>query len=187
MAAPEDTRYRVRLSVPRSGGWRAWGQVSGRFERLLAEQQSAAVADAHIESETRRGRDYVRVTISVAVRAPDVAHALATAWWVFRKAASDDAAGWDMAAATAEVQPEVKLCGAAEGRHARGGAELDARVPCACHAHQLLSMIRSHPRRVMTHRACSGEGWVIVRGWDTVRLSREVGPCCGDSGRGGGT
>jgi hypothetical protein len=121
MAAPEDTRYRVRLSVPRSGGWRAWGQVSGRFERRLGEQQSAAVADAHIESETRRGRDYVRVTISIAVRAPDVAHALATAWWVFRKAASDDAAGWDMAAATAEVQPEGRLCGPAEGQHTRGG------------------------------------------------------------------
>jgi hypothetical protein len=121
MAAPEDTRYRVRLSVPRSGGWRAWGQVSGRFERLLAQQQSAAVAGAHIESETRRGRDYVRVTISVAVRAPDVAHALATAWWVFRKAASDDAAGWDMAAATAEVQPEARLSGPVEGQHARGG------------------------------------------------------------------
>jgi len=33
MIAPQDgTRYSVRLSVPRNGGWRAWGAVSGDFE-----------------------------------------------------------------------------------------------------------------------------------------------------------
>jgi hypothetical protein len=42
-------RYSVRLSVPRTG-WRAWGAVSGDFERRLARQQSPAVIDAHIES-----------------------------------------------------------------------------------------------------------------------------------------
>jgi hypothetical protein len=44
MIAPQDgTRYSVRLSVPRNGGWRAWGAVSGDFERRLAEQESLAV------------------------------------------------------------------------------------------------------------------------------------------------
>lgn len=109
------------ISVPRSGGWRAWGSARGHFERRLAAQESPTVTGARIESETRRGRDYVRITISVVVSAPDVAQALAAAWWVFRKAASDDAAGWDMAAATAEVQPEARLSGPVEGQHARGG------------------------------------------------------------------
>ena len=30
----------MRLSVPRSGGWRAWGAIRGEFERRLAEQES---------------------------------------------------------------------------------------------------------------------------------------------------
>jgi hypothetical protein len=96
----------VLLTVPRTGGLRAWGKVSGDFERRLAEHQSQAVTGAHIESETRRGRDQLRLTLAVTVTAPDVAQALAAAWWVFRKAASHDA-GWDMAAATAEVRPEA--------------------------------------------------------------------------------
>ena len=95
MIAPQDgTRYSVRLSVPRNGGWRAWGAVSGDFERRLAEQESPAVIVPHIESETRRGRDYVRITVSVEVSAPDVAQALTAPWSVFRQAASDDTAGW---------------------------------------------------------------------------------------------
>jgi hypothetical protein len=60
------------------------------------------LATAEIESETRRGRDYVRVTITAAVYAADVAEALTAAWETFRRAAGDDAAGWDMAAASAE-------------------------------------------------------------------------------------
>ena len=35
------------------------------------------------------------------VVADDVAEALDLAWWVFREAAGDDLAGWDMAAASA--------------------------------------------------------------------------------------
>jgi len=31
----------VRLSVPRLGGWHAWGTIRGEFERQLAEQESA--------------------------------------------------------------------------------------------------------------------------------------------------
>ena len=60
-----------------------------------------------IESETRRGRDYVRVTITAAAVAADVAAALTAVWDAFRQAAGDDAAGWDMAAASAEIRPEA--------------------------------------------------------------------------------
>ena len=48
--------------------------------------------------------NYVRVTISMTASAPDVARALATAWWTFRKATSDDAVGWDMTSATPGVR-----------------------------------------------------------------------------------
>jgi hypothetical protein len=117
---PQGPRYRVRLGVPRRGGLRAWGAACGGFERRLAEQESAAVTGAHIESETRRGRDYLRVTIAVTVSAPDVAQALAAAWWVFRKAASDDTAGWNLTEATADVRPESELPAvpATAGHHA---------------------------------------------------------------------
>jgi hypothetical protein len=46
----EGTRYRVRLSVPRRGGWREWGPVSGSFERRLAGQESSAVIAADAET-----------------------------------------------------------------------------------------------------------------------------------------
>ncbi len=105
----EGTRYLVRLSVPRTGSVRAWGAVSGDFERRLNGQQSAAVIGPRVESEVRRGRDYVRVAISMTVSAPDVAQALVTAWRVFRRAAGDDIDGWDTASASAEVRPEVPL------------------------------------------------------------------------------
>ena len=104
--ALEDTCYLVRLSVPRAGDWRAWGTVRNEFERQLAEQESAAAA-LHIDSEVRRGRDYVRVVIVATVDAADVAEALDLAWWTFRKAAGEDLAGWDLASAAAEVQPEA--------------------------------------------------------------------------------
>jgi hypothetical protein len=60
----------------------------------------------HVEAESRRGRDYVRVTIAMTVLAPDVARALTAAWRTFRKAAGNDTEGWDMVGASAEVQPE---------------------------------------------------------------------------------
>jgi hypothetical protein len=85
-------RYRVRLSVPRAGGWRAWGTVRDEFERQLAEQESAAAA-LHMDSEIRRGRDYVRVVIVATVDAGDVAEALDLAWWAFRKAAGRTSPG----------------------------------------------------------------------------------------------
>jgi hypothetical protein len=102
-------RYTVRLSVPRIGGWHAWGAVSGEFERRLAGQASRTVTSARLESESRRGRDYVRVTVSMTVEAADVAQAMAAAWRVFRKAAGDDIAGWDMPGAAAEIRPAEPL------------------------------------------------------------------------------
>jgi len=98
-------RYQVQLAVPRIGGMRAWGSAAGDFERRLAGQQSGTVIAPRIDRETRRGRDFVRVVVVMAVDAGDVAEALDLAWWVFRKAAENDAGGWDMAGATAEVRP----------------------------------------------------------------------------------
>jgi hypothetical protein len=78
-------RYRVRLSVPRVGGQRTWGPVSGDFERRLAAQASAMVSGPHVDSLTRRGRDYLRVMIAMTVTAADPAQALTVAWRVFRR------------------------------------------------------------------------------------------------------
>jgi hypothetical protein len=108
--------YHVRLSIPRCGGWRAWLPVCARFEEDLARQESPPVISARIESEARRGKDFVRVTILVAVSAPDVAEALGVAWRVFRQAAAGDLAGWDMAGATAEVRPGEPCPARATGR-----------------------------------------------------------------------
>src|SRR5690242_10640992 len=101
-------RYLVRLSVPRAGGWCAWGTVRGEFGRQLAEQESAAIA-LHVDSEIRRGRDYIRVVVLATAGAGDVAEAPGLAWWAFRKAAGEDLAGWDLASAAAEVRPETGL------------------------------------------------------------------------------
>jgi hypothetical protein len=70
----------VRLSVPRNGGVRTWGAVSGEFDRRLGEQESSAVIAAHRVS-VQEGRDYVRVTVALTVAAPDMAEALDQAWW----------------------------------------------------------------------------------------------------------
>jgi len=99
-------RYQVQLGVPRAGGMLAWGAAAGDFGRRLAGQESFAVTAPRVDREVRRGRDFVRVVIVMAVEAGDVAEALTLAWRVFTEAAGDDAAGWDMAAASAEVRPE---------------------------------------------------------------------------------
>ena len=99
------TRYRVQVTVPRRGGWRAWGSVRGGFERALADPPDPAIASAEIASEHRRGADYVRVTVAMAVDARDVADALAIAWDAFTGAAADDLDGWDVTAAVAAVEP----------------------------------------------------------------------------------
>jgi hypothetical protein len=99
----------VRISVPRRGDRREWEASRGDFEQRLGSLESPAVIGAEIESETRRGRDFVRVTVAAAVGAADVAEALTSAWDAVRRAAGDDAAGWDMAAAVAEIRPEAQL------------------------------------------------------------------------------
>ena len=55
MASRSKTRYAVRLTVPRRGGWRAWGAVRADFERDLAGAADPAVVSAEIASELRRG------------------------------------------------------------------------------------------------------------------------------------
>jgi hypothetical protein len=100
------TRYSVRLLVPRRGSWRAWGAARASFERALADPGDPAITAAEIESEHRRGADYVRVTVAVAVAASDVADALSIAWDAFREAAGDNLVGWEVRAAAAEVRPE---------------------------------------------------------------------------------
>ena len=101
----EATYYQVRLTLPRQDGWRQWGAVRGEFGRKLAAQESPAVIGPRVDSEVRRGRDYVRVVIVMTVAAGDVAEALDSAWRAFRNAAGEDLAGWDMAATLAEVKP----------------------------------------------------------------------------------
>ena len=96
----------VRLGITWRGGWRAWAAVSGDFERNLAALASRTVITPHIDAESRRGPDYVRVTVAMTVAATDVAEALATAWRTFQRAAGGDAHGWDMTSAAAEVRPE---------------------------------------------------------------------------------
>jgi hypothetical protein len=98
-------RYQVQLGVPRAGGMLPWGAAAGDFGRRLAGQESVAVTAPRVDRQVRRGRDFVRVVIVMAVDARDVAEALTLAWRVFTEAAGDDAAGWDMAAASAEVRP----------------------------------------------------------------------------------
>jgi hypothetical protein len=106
MVQGNDTRYyQVRLTVPRKVGWWQWRTVRGEFGRKLAGQESPAVIGPDIDSELRRGRDYVRAVIVMTVASADVAEALAAAWWAFREAAGHDLAGWDTAAASAEVKP----------------------------------------------------------------------------------
>jgi len=107
----------VRLTVPRRGGWRVWGPVRADFERALAGAVDPAIASAEIASELRRGADYVRVTLALTVITTDVADALAIAWDAFCSAARDDPAGWEVAAAASEVQPEPPLTRASGHAH----------------------------------------------------------------------
>jgi hypothetical protein len=69
------------------------------------------VTGPHIAGETRRGRDYLRVTIVMTVTAVDVGQATVIAWRTFRRAAGDGMAGWDAGGASAEVLPAAGLRG----------------------------------------------------------------------------
>jgi hypothetical protein len=97
-------KYAVSIDVPRAGGWRAWNTAAERFEQRLTAQVGPPVLEAQIESETRQGLDYVRIRVTVAVQAADVAEAVGAAWGLFQDAAGE-VGGWDVAAARAEVRP----------------------------------------------------------------------------------
>jgi hypothetical protein len=86
-------RWAVRLSVARRGGWRSWLEVSGDFERGLAGLASRTVIMPHVDAETRRGRDYVRVTLAMTIVAGDVAEALDGAWGAFQQASRGSVRG----------------------------------------------------------------------------------------------
>ena len=101
-------RFRVRLEVPRTGGMRAWGAVAGAFEQRFAAQAGPVVKEARLHSETRRGRDMVRISMLITVTASDIGQAAVIAWDVFKVAAGEDAAAWDMARAFAEIRPGEK-------------------------------------------------------------------------------
>jgi hypothetical protein len=99
-------RYRVAVEVTHAGGWRAWNAVAAAFEQRLAAQASPVVHEPRLESETRRGSDVVRVRIAMTVRAADPGQAAVIAWDVFKVAVGEDAAMWDLDAASAEIRPE---------------------------------------------------------------------------------
>jgi hypothetical protein len=94
--------------VPRLGGLRAWGLAEPDFQRRLAIQDRARITDPGIEGQSRRGRDFLRVTIKMTVTAADVGQALVIAWRAFRRAAGEDLDGWDLATVSAEVWPEQR-------------------------------------------------------------------------------
>jgi hypothetical protein len=100
------TRWSVLLAVARSGGLRDWAEVRGQFERALAARGSKSVAGAGINGESRRGRDYVKVKVSMTVTAVDIADAVGIAWRAFRRASGGDLDGWDTVGAEAEVRLE---------------------------------------------------------------------------------
>jgi len=107
--------FRVSIEVPHTGGLRAWGAAAGTFERWLAAQLSPIVSEARVESETRRGRDSVRVRIAVTTRAADLGQAAVIAWDVFRTAAGEDIAAWDTGAATAMIEAAPLAAWASHG------------------------------------------------------------------------
>jgi hypothetical protein len=101
-------RFRVRLEVPRTGGMRARGAAAGAFEQRFAAQAGPVVTEARLHSETRRGRDMVRISILITVTASDIGQAAVIAWDIFKVAAGEEAAAWDMPRASAEIRPEDK-------------------------------------------------------------------------------
>jgi hypothetical protein len=102
-------RWTVRLGIARRDGWRPWLGVSGDFERRLEALASMTVITPHLEAETRRGRDYVLVTLAMMIVAGDVAEAVDSAWRVFQQASRGDVQNWDVTSASAEVLPERNL------------------------------------------------------------------------------
>ncbi len=91
--------FGVRLAIPRTGGWREWGAAAVAFGRRLEGQDSAIVTGPRVESEMRRGRDDVKVAMSVTVDASGIAQAAVVAWSIVQQAAAADVPAWDMAGA----------------------------------------------------------------------------------------
>jgi hypothetical protein len=102
-ARPELPRYKVCVEIPHVSGTRGWSAAATAFQQGLAAQASLLVTERQIEFVTRQRRDYVRV--SVMVEAAHVAEAAVITWAVLQQAAGEDAAGWDMASASAEIRP----------------------------------------------------------------------------------
>ena len=102
-ARPEVPRYNVRLEVPHISGTNEWSAAATALQQGLAEQASLLVTERQIEFVTRQRRDYVR--ISATVEAAHAAEAAVIMWAVLLQAAGEDSAGWDMAAASAEIRP----------------------------------------------------------------------------------
>ncbi len=129
----------MRLTVPRRGGWRAWGAVRADFERALADPADRLGGD---RLRAPPGAGYVRVTVALIVITTDVADALAVAWDAFRSAADDDLKGWEVTAAAAEVQPEPPLTGASRHIERRSGPRVCGQAASARGTRSPCSFIR---------------------------------------------
>jgi hypothetical protein len=79
--------------------------LSGDSKRFA----SKTVVTPHVDAETRRGRDCVRVTLAMTIVAGDVAEALDSAWRAFKQASLGDVLDWDVTSASAEVMPGRNL------------------------------------------------------------------------------
>ena len=163
----------MRLTVPRRGGWRAWGAVRADFERALADAADPAIASAEIASELRRGADYVRVTVALTVVSTDVADALAIAWDAFRAAARDDLAGWEVTATTAQVLPEPPLTRAGSHPERRSWPPASGHAARARGTRSPSRFIRA-ARASMSPRSCPV---MAIASWASVpAISSEAGP-----------
>jgi len=132
---PRSRQYVVTLDVPRSDGWRSWSAAAGTFGERLAAQAAPPVLAAGIDTETRRGADYVRIRITMTIETADVAGAVTLAWEAFRAAAGDPGS-WDLAVAAASVRP------------AGGLLDRAARRTTAPGLHRVPGLPQPAPRRV---------------------------------------
>ena len=153
--------------MPRKAGWWQWGTVRGEFGRKLAGQESPTVIGPDIDSELRRGRDYVRMVIVMTVASADVAEALAAAWRAFREAAGQ------VSRIMHDVLLYVNL--RTSGPVVRGRVEL----PTFRHGFGFLaSAMPSDPEVEEAGRAYEGRGGAVgsVRSMARARAVRVVTP-----------
>jgi hypothetical protein len=102
-ASPELPRYKVRVEIPHVSGTSEWSAAATAFQRGLTEHPSLLVTERQIEFLTRQRRDFVR--ISVTVEAAHAAEAAVITWAVLQQVIGEGSAGWDVAAASAEIRP----------------------------------------------------------------------------------